>query len=178
MASVSPGVQTTNLEELYNSLCKTPFEIPFIGLDSGFRAYMANRFHEAGFDAYASGTIYLKLLSNISSKITNIIPISRSDSHLVLDGADSVPDRSRVFHVSGLPDFHRHIVEEKITRQFSQYGSVAIAWIDEVSVFVTVNPPNRGMLVPIDERLRKEICSATQYKIITFDVFHGVQGKR
>jgi hypothetical protein len=43
---------------------------------------------------------------------------------LTLDGPDGVPDRSRVFHVYGLPDFTRQIQEEKLIKHFSQYGSM------------------------------------------------------
>ena len=43
---------------------------------------------------------------------------------LTLDGQDGVPDRSRVFHVYGLPDFTRQIQEEKLIKYFSMYGSM------------------------------------------------------
>jgi hypothetical protein len=32
MASKCPRIQTTNMEELYNVVCKSPYEVPFIGI--------------------------------------------------------------------------------------------------------------------------------------------------
>lgn len=175
MASKCPRIQTTNMEELYNLVCKSPYEVPFVGLDSGFRAYLSGtRFHEAGFDAYASGTVYLKLCSSIVTKVLNMIPIPRSDSFLTLDGQDGVPDRSRVFHLYGLPDFTRQIQEERLIKHFSQYGSITITWIDDVSAFVSINPPSDYL----DARSREEILASKQFKITTYDAFHKTNGKR
>lgn len=36
MAIKSPKLQTTNLEELYNYICRSPFDMPFIGIYSRF----------------------------------------------------------------------------------------------------------------------------------------------
>jgi poly(A)-specific ribonuclease len=176
MASKCPRIQTTNMEELYNTVCKSPYELPFIGLDSGFRLYLSgNRFHEAGFDAYASGTIYLKLCSSIVTKVLNMIPIPRSDSVLTLDGVDGVPDRSRVFHVYNLPDFNRQIQEERLLKHFGQYGPISITWIDDVSAFVSITPMNSHL----DARTREEILATRQFKVTTYEAFHnGQNGKR
>jgi len=177
MASVYTKYQTTNLEELYNAITKSPFELPFIGLDSGFRTYIGTRFHEAGFDAYASGSVYLKVVSNIHMKVVNTIPIPRSDSLLVLDGPDYVPDRSRVFHVYGIAEFNRYTSEVQLAKQFAQFGTVSIVWIDDVSVYVCINPPNRPVDVPLDERTRKEICATSQYKVVPYDAYqHSING--
>lgn len=170
LASKCPKIQTTNLEELHAVVCKSPYELPFIGFDSGFRTYLGgNRFHEAGFDAYASGCIYLKLISSVTTKVLNMIPIPRSDSVITLDGQDVVPDRSKVFHVYGLPDFSRNVQEERLVNHFSQYGTVGITWIDEVSAFVSLNP-STGFL---DARTKEEICADSLYKVTTYEAFHG-----
>ena len=34
MASKCPRIQTTNMGELYGVVCKSPYEVPFIGMDS------------------------------------------------------------------------------------------------------------------------------------------------
>jgi len=175
MASKVPSLQTTNLELLYNHLSKAPFDRPIIELDAGYQSYiLQNKFHEAGFDAYAAGTVYLRLQLGSASRIVNLIPIPRSDSLFNLEGIDVVPDRSRVFHVYGLPDFPRHLQEERLIKHFCRFGSVSITWIDEVSAFISIDPPNHYMDVPT----REEICRDRLYKVSTYDAFHGANEKK
>ena len=112
--------------------------------------------HEAGWDAYMTAHIFLKLCGSIDDttehpilfsqtsplfKLWNIINIARSSANMELardQSKDTAPEN--VFHVY---DFDMKVRTSDIFKWFSDFGKVSVLWKDDNSAFVTINEPEK-----------------------------------
>jgi len=141
--------QRTNLDYLYKLMQNE--SSPEIEFAEGFSLYNNKAiFHEAGFDAYATGVIFLKMAHQLmkaseSSQIdllpnrefyspfVNRLNLMYSNLIYRLDGPDVIPDRSNIFYVYGFPISTN---TGDLFRYFSRFGSVRIRWLSETEAFV------------------------------------------
>ncbi|XP_075231184.1 poly(A)-specific ribonuclease PARN-like isoform X2 [Lycorma delicatula] len=146
---------TTVLSNLLKSLKEPPFNIPVVGYEEG-KGYKSIdlKYHEAGFDAYMTGLVYLTLgnflkktrLFNKSENCSitdspllkpyiNRLHLMRvQDTHICLAGPDPTPSREHVFYIT----FPKEWKYNDINQLFTPYGSIFISWINDTSAWVSL----------------------------------------
>ena len=149
------NVPSSNLNVLLERVSKSPFKIPEVEFVDG-KSYstLAEKSHEAGYDAYITGICFIALCNYLGSLQKPEIPVVLSDSHLLnpflnklliarlkdypyitLDGNDPNPSRDHVFHLT-FPKDWKH---SDISQLFSPFGSVYISWLSDTSAYVALN---------------------------------------
>ncbi|KAJ3280896.1 hypothetical protein HK104_000340 [Borealophlyctis nickersoniae] len=128
----------------------------FAGYDSD-----EGSFHEAGYDAYATGVAFLRMAAiatggdgqkpidfghSVFRDTINKLYLMRSDLLFMnVNGPDDAPDRDHFFHIEGFPggtpnpDLHDEF------RPY--YGQVSIHWIDASSCFIEVKDKEKAKLL-------------------------------
>ncbi|KAJ3046100.1 hypothetical protein HDV00_003850 [Rhizophlyctis rosea] len=148
-------MENTALETVMHRVQEYPFQAPYIEMHPDFGTYDPGQgaYHEAGFDAYATGVAFLRMaayaegvrndepLSLTSPTIQNAVNkifLMKSDiSHLDIVGDEVLPPRLETFRVYDFPD---NVTAKEIKTEFADTaGSVTIQWIDSTSCFITLN---------------------------------------
>lgn len=165
---------TTALVNLLNALKEKPFSMPDVDCEEG-KGYKSVelKYHEAGFDAYMTGLVFLSL-GNFLKK-TRVLPSKGNDSivnspylkpyinrlvlmriadtHLNVSGPDTVPSRDHVFHLT-FPKDWRH---NEINQLFSPYGSVYVGWINDRSAWISLQ--DREQTVHVKKNLLNNVSN-------------------
>jgi DNA polymerase III epsilon subunit-like protein len=81
----------SRLDMVFKTVCGDVFKTPKVELANGFTRYLHKRHHEAGFDAYMTGVVYVRLahelVKTVPSSSTNASPgLSRQSSGLAHTG--------------------------------------------------------------------------------------------
>jgi len=144
-------LDNTALGELFSAFTKDEAAHPTIAAQND----VEEQAHEAGYDAYMTAVIFLKLCFRINeemdantpidfnnSKLSehwNCINLSRMTSNMCLgqkQEATHIPDN--VFHVY---NFDKKVRTSDIFRWFADFGKPSVNWKDDSSAFVTINDP-------------------------------------
>eukprot|EP01112_Ceratiomyxa_fruticulosa_P003961 TRINITY_DN1428_c0_g1_i1.p1 TRINITY_DN1428_c0_g1~~TRINITY_DN1428_c0_g1_i1.p1 ORF type:complete len:627 (-),score=129.92 TRINITY_DN1428_c0_g1_i1:150-2030(-) len=181
--ALSKLMTVTGLSDAYSITCQEPFsQKPEIYTPQGFDKYTVKNendstshkgtFHEAGFDAFATGNLFIRMAHKVLqsleqtnesgesqtgtedsvspvlshfSQFVNRIPVVRSDSVIFLQGEDEVPDRTLVAYVFGFPEA---TTTNDLAEYFKKYtigsGNPKISWIDIQSCFVSLKGDGNG----------------------------------
>ncbi|TPX68544.1 hypothetical protein SpCBS45565_g02978 [Spizellomyces sp. 'palustris'] len=151
-SDVQPFIMQSALSDVLRRVSLKPFTYPTIAVHPDFTGYEdADNFHEAGYDAYATGVVFVKLMGQIVKNegdrplsfdspafqpALNKLHIMRSDIPYVnILGDEDIPDRSHVFKVY---DFPSDVTLSDVQSEFKTLGSVGINFIDDNSCFLTV----------------------------------------
>ncbi|KAI9012738.1 ribonuclease H-like domain-containing protein [Gaertneriomyces semiglobifer] len=150
--SIQAHILNSGLSEVLNRVSMSPFTHPLIKIHPDFGGYVdEDRYHEAGYDAYATGVVFLRLAAqavqlpedsrldfdhSILQTALNKLHLMRSDmSHLNIAGDDELPDRKHIFHIF---DFPKEVSTKDLQSQFGSLGSVSIKWLSDTSVYLIV----------------------------------------
>ncbi|XP_053972981.1 poly(A)-specific ribonuclease PARN-like [Hylaeus volcanicus] len=169
------NVPSSNLNVLLERISKPPFKIPEVETVPG-RSYstLAEKCHEAGYDAYITGVCFIALCNYLGSLQKPEIPIVLANSHLLnpfinklliarlkdypyvsLVGKDPNPSRDHVFHLTFPKDWKLG----DISQLFSPFGGVYVSWLSDTSAYVALNRREQANSVA------KNLCKASTYRI-------------
>lgn len=155
------GAESTSLGDLYHFLSSHPIGkaacLPMTGSGSDGQ----EQFHDAGFDAYCTGQVFLGLCSIVGHRdnkspyecmldvLTNRPPydlanrlfMMQSDCDgMFLAGDEEAPDRTAIVHVS---NFDSSIKTSHVQSAFSDAGfsldGRSIIWVDDQTIFVRLS---------------------------------------
>lgn len=188
--NLSELFESTGLQELYQAVKSPPFKLPPIELGKKFKRYLEESlYHEAGYDAFATGAVFLGMASRIieTSEATAITPLHptlqeyinklymiRHLTFLNLCGPDVIPERSDIFYVSGL---NASIKTRHLIDHFSKYAKISVKWNDDTSAFIILlgnnsndnnNNNNVRPGVQIPENIREQILNDEKYNVIDY----------
>ncbi|KZC04656.1 Poly(A)-specific ribonuclease PARN [Dufourea novaeangliae] len=137
------NVPSSNLNVLLERVSKSPFKIPDIESVDG-RSYitLAEKYHEAGYDAYITGICFIALC--------NYLVLI-----LLIFSCLANPSRDHVFHLT----FPKEWKLSDISQLFSPFGSVYVSWLSDMSAYVALNRREQASVVI------KTLNKATTYKI-------------
>ncbi|KAJ3054836.1 hypothetical protein HK097_000701 [Rhizophlyctis rosea] len=174
-------LQDTGLGAVMEEVQKYPFVSPKISIDPDCGTY-ETAFHEAGYDAYATGVAFLRMtayaegcgdteISKESPTVTavmNKLNLMKSDvPTLNLVGPQETRDRSHVFRVYGFSD---GVKTKDVMEEFQpRAGDISIQWINLSSCFITLKDPGKAeefnkSLDGEDKKFHYEIESWEAYK--------------
>jgi len=110
--------------------------------------------HEAGCDAYMTGSLLIKVLYKLlegkleksKDKLPLVTPsdpaiqphtnkffMMSSDTWFTLDGDDNIPDRSHIFVAY---EFSNTTTKGDLLKHFGQFGKLTVRWINDSSAFL------------------------------------------
>ena len=181
-------INGTTLGDLASQFNKDPFLLPKVIFENGFDYYEKNedQLHEAGYDAYLTGLVFIKMGGNQSEsplnlesdffkKIVNKMYLMRSDMPcLDLAGTEGkfieiisrilniieMPTRRHVFKLSNIPEDWDTI---RLQDTFKTVCQVNVKWIDKTNAFITLRDLNKIAVI-------NEWCGAKKKKNRPFDV--------
>lgn len=145
------NLDNTALGELFSEFTKDEASHPTIAPQED----VEEQAHEAGYDAYMTAVIFLKLcfrldeemdaksaLSFANSKLSphwNSINLSRMEANMRLgQNQENVHVPDNVFHVY---NFDKKVRTSDIFRWFTDFGKPSVNWKDDTSAYVTINDP-------------------------------------
>ncbi|KAI9093447.1 ribonuclease H-like domain-containing protein [Phlyctochytrium arcticum] len=189
--SIVNKLEQTALGDIFSRVKSPPFDFPVILEHSDFTGYEegGNRFHEAGYDAYATGVIFSKMIGFITEidggapisfdipvleNVLNKVNILRTDMpHLNLTGEDETPEREHVFH---LYDFPEETKSKDIYNEFQTFGNVGLNWLGDTACLVTLRelssvPRVMEEFGPNADRSGKGRAPSFTYKLETYTDF-------
>ncbi|XP_076228203.1 poly(A)-specific ribonuclease PARN isoform X3 [Nomia melanderi] len=163
-------IPSSNLNELLESVSKSPFEISeIIPIDGRSYSTSAEKCHEAGYDAYITGICFIALCNYLGRLQKPEIPIVLPESPLLnpflnklliarlkdfpyisLVGKDPNPSRDHVFHLT----FPKEWKYNDISQLFSPFGGVYVSWLSDTSAYVALN--RREQAISAAKSLRKK----------------------
>ncbi|KAK9309234.1 hypothetical protein QLX08_000987 [Tetragonisca angustula] len=146
------NVPSSNLSVLLETVSKSPFKITEVESVEG-RSYstLADKCHEAGYDAYITGICFIALSNYLGSLQNPEVPIVLSDSPLLnpflnrlliarlkdipyinLVGEDPNPNRDHIFHMT----FPKEWKFNDINQLFSPFGGIQVSWLNDTSAYI------------------------------------------
>ncbi|RZF45247.1 hypothetical protein LSTR_LSTR010391 [Laodelphax striatellus] len=150
---------TSTLAQLLPVICKSPFKLPEVGCidkDYGYST-SSNKNHEAGFDAYITGLLFITFAHYLGTKFTkesDDVPLTKmnvlnrfinrlhlmkvNDTYIDICGNDPDVSRDHVFYVT-FPSIWRF---KQIADLFRPVGNIVVSWIDETSAWVALSKPD------------------------------------
>ncbi|TPX32147.1 hypothetical protein SmJEL517_g04693 [Synchytrium microbalum] len=152
--ALAPHFPDSSLEKVYKTTLEPPFEAPTIQIHDDHQRYSTTSasYHEAGWDAHATGAAFARLVAQfqqdtkISPRVSfdedtlleclNRMNMMRSDlAYVHLNGPDDQPDRSSVLHIFSMPQNYK---QKDIEASFDakEYGSISLQWINSTSAFI------------------------------------------
>ncbi|XP_063979026.1 poly(A)-specific ribonuclease PARN-like isoform X2 [Diachasmimorpha longicaudata] len=148
-------IPSSILNHMLETVNKDPFSVPEItAIDN--RSYTKGDavYHEAGFDAYATGLCFVAMANYLGSQQTTKVHTVLPDSELLhpfinkllivrlkdfpyinLVGADPNPNRDHVFHVT----FPKHWKLSNLSQTFNPWGGVYVSWLSDTTAYVGLN---------------------------------------
>jgi poly(A)-specific ribonuclease len=139
-------------EGAYQGFCEQFPNRPNVKLSLGFERYLSNKFrHEAGYDSFMTGVVFLKCMSAIGvhpSEIAGLPNKPRADMpsflnrlylmrmgglYIDLCGQNIEPDRSKWLHVTGFPS---NTKTNHVVMIMKKYGGKRFFWLDECNLFI------------------------------------------
>ncbi|RUS80050.1 hypothetical protein EGW08_012167 [Elysia chlorotica] len=177
-------IEHTSLGELHQTLQSKPFTPVTIKLAPGFGKYAedTNALHEAGFDAFVTGSCFATMCkflgecqkpatdfllpsSPVIKAFTNKLYLMRINDiqYLTLDGPDMELNRDHVFHVT----FPKEWRASDLYTLFEPYGNIQISWLSNTSAYVGLH--NKKYSKIAFEALSKEKHSSF---LVTSYAFH------
>nr|XP_012151358.1 PREDICTED: poly(A)-specific ribonuclease PARN-like isoform X2 [Megachile rotundata] len=162
-------VPSSNLNILLETISKSPFKVPEVeSIDGRGYSMLAEKCHEAGYDAYITGICFIALSNYLGSLQTPEISVVLSDSPLLepflnklviarlkdipyinLTGDDPNPSRDHVFHLT----FPKEWKLNDICQLFSPFGGVHVSWLSDTTAYVGLN--RREQVNAVVKNLRK-----------------------
>lgn len=142
---IQASIQNTALDHLFGIFQTIDFcSTPVITLDCGFESYGDLRLHEAGFDAYATGVVFLRILGihpensqkqqfdfAFLDEFENKINMMNSTmSYVAISGKVDKPDYSSMFLLSNFPSDWK---TGDIQHTFKTLGFFFVKWIDDTN---------------------------------------------
>jgi hypothetical protein len=144
--------------------------------------HSSDKFHEAAYDAYMTGFIFVKMSTFIGkerdllfkgienfdhlSDFVNYLYIMQNDTHLCLDDNENpIQDRSHIFHVSNFPSVE--VKNDDIRKLFKKYGRIKIDWIDDESTFVSLDDKEKSI------ECLEELSTSDTFKVVSYDLFRN-----
>jgi RNA recognition motif-containing protein len=144
--------------------------------------HSSDKFHQAGYDAYMTGFIFVKMSAFIGAErdllfkgiekfdhlndFVNFLYIMQNDTHLNLNAKENpIQDRSHIFHVSNFPSLE--VKNDDIRKLFKKYGRIKIDWIDDDSTFVSLDEKEKSM------ECLEELSTNTTFKVVSYDLFRN-----
>jgi hypothetical protein len=115
---------------------------PNIRLDLEFEAYKDAKAHEAGFDAYCTGLIFLRMLAmndfkkdcainlNNTNTLNKIYMMKSTMSFININGQIDTPDYSNMFLLTNFPESWK---TSDVQQNFKNLGYVIVKWLDDTS---------------------------------------------
>ncbi|KAL8623603.1 hypothetical protein ACOMHN_037690 [Nucella lapillus] len=173
----------TVLGNLQQTLEKEPFTPAKVELPEEFLRYKdaTDKYHEAGYDAYVTGSIFATLANHLGKKLDHPTPVVEASSKLLdpfrnklflmriadipflnLAGPDLEPSRDHVFHLS----FRKEWKSSDINNLFGAYGNVHISWINELSAFVSLYKKDNA-----DAVMKAMGETTTLYRLVPYKVY-------
>ncbi|KAI9203692.1 ribonuclease H-like domain-containing protein [Polychytrium aggregatum] len=150
-------IPRTGLGDLVAVAREAPFGLPNVVCAPGFDGYTGptQRFHEAGYDAYSTGLVFVKMISRVEEytegtridfelrslkRLKNCLHMMRSDFACIkLETEEERPDRDHIFRIFNLPTTWRsNDVREACGRIGFEVDN--IAWIDSSSAYIVLDP--------------------------------------
>lgn len=125
---------------------------PATAIHTDYDTYKENaKLHDAAYDAYITGIIFLKLSHYIGvmrdkiyswnpfemnhlTSYKNTVFMAKSDAHLQLDCASPVQQRDNILLVQNLK---KNSTNDDLYTVFSKFGKIRTIWIDESSVYIS-----------------------------------------
>ncbi|CAK9803923.1 Poly(A)-specific ribonuclease PARN [Anthophora plagiata] len=149
------NVPSSNLSVLLETISKPPFKTPEVEpIDNRSYSKLAEKCHEAGYDAYITAICFIALSNYLGSLQNPEVPIVLSESPLLnpflnkllilrlkdipyinLVGKDPIPSRDHVFHITFPKDWKL----SDIFQLFSPFGGVYVSWLSDTSAYVGLN---------------------------------------
>ncbi|KAI8848274.1 ribonuclease H-like domain-containing protein [Chytridium lagenaria] len=152
-------IPISNLSDLFKQVSTSKnFTKPSIVVHPDFTDYgdSSDKFHEAGYDAYATGVCFAKMLGEILFteggrirlsdptllEFSNKLYLMRSDSpFLNLAGDNDGPQRENLVYFR---DFPREWKVSEIQKRLAPaFGSFYVRWIDDTSCFLALRDPSK-----------------------------------
>lgn len=154
-------------------------------LEEEFSSYVdGDAYHEAGFDAYATGAVFIALANKIGcgarvdfnheelSPILNRFFVMHYDGLLNLAGPDDVPDRNNVFY---LRELTKEVKTNNLVDLFARFGKIRVKWTGDTTAFV-IFTSDTGAPFEVSPEIREQILKAgRKYKIIDFASYYASQ---
>lgn len=154
-------------------------------LEEKFASYVdGDAYHEAGFDAYATGAVFVALANKIGcgarvdfsheelSPIRNKFFVMHYDGLLNLAGADDVPDRNNVFYVRELT---KEVKTNDLVDLFARFGKIRVKWTGDTTAFV-IFTSETGAPFEVSPEMRDQILKAgRKFKTVDFASYHAAQ---
>lgn len=164
MASTSPfreDIPNSALEELLKTVSMTPFVMPDVKADRHHPGYRlgesTEKYHEAGYDAFITGLCFIAMTQRLAASMEKaefakavqrpiesaLLKPYLNKLHLMriidvpymnLDGADLVPSREHVFHVT----FPTEWRSNDLVQLFSPFGPVSLTWLTDSTAYVSL----------------------------------------
>ncbi len=155
-------------------------------LEETFASYVdGDAYHEAGFDAYATGAVFVALANKIGcgarvdfnheelSAVRNKFFVMHYDGLLNLAGPDDVPDRNNVFY---LRELTKEVKTNDLVDLFSRIGKIRVKWTGDTTAFV-IFTSDTGAPFEVNDELREQILKAgSKYKIVDFAGYYAQNG--
>ncbi|RWS18909.1 poly(A)-specific ribonuclease PARN-like protein, partial [Leptotrombidium deliense] len=131
----------TSLEEVFARVKKPPFK----PIDVPVSYKSDNKFHEAGFDSFATGYSFICLSNFLNSNINefkNIVNVTYivDTQQISFEYENTTPCRDNVFHIS----FPHSWKSSDLTQLFSVFGNIVIAWINDTSAFIGLKDSSKS----------------------------------
>nr|XP_034174553.1 poly(A)-specific ribonuclease PARN-like isoform X2 [Osmia lignaria] len=168
-------VPLSNLNVLLETISKSPFKMPEVeSVDGRSYSTLAEKCHEAGYDAYITGICFIALSDYLGTLQTPEVSVVLSDSPLLnpflnkliiarlkdipyinLIGDDPNPSRDHVFHLTFPKDWKL----SDICQLFSPFGGVYVSWLSDTTAYVGLNRREQVNAVV------KNLCKTSAYTI-------------
>ncbi|KAJ9589498.1 hypothetical protein L9F63_017315, partial [Diploptera punctata] len=181
------SINSNVLEHLHKTLSEKPFKMFTAECEMDGCGYSSvnEKYHEAGYDAYITGLCYIAMANHIGSlQKPETYPVRSSSSllkpyvnklfllkvqdspfiNLVGKIATELP-RNHVFFIS----FPKDWKTSDITKLFSPFGAVFIAWINESSAFVALYKRDQASTV------KKTLTKSDTYTLIPYEAYQKLQ---
>ncbi|XP_074093669.1 poly(A)-specific ribonuclease PARN isoform X5 [Cotesia typhae] len=153
-------IPSSVLNCMLDTVSKAPFNLPeIIPVENRSYSTVAETYHEAGFDAYATGLCFIAMANFIGASESTPVPMVLPGSELLkpfinkltmlrlkdfsfinLVGADPQPSRSHVFHVI----FPKEWKLSNLHQLFSPYGGAFISWLTDTTAYAGLNCRERA----------------------------------
>jgi len=192
------GLTSTRLDQLYKHIQIQNFHTPIIEHAEGYDRYRRTVYpHEAGYDAFLAGSVFLRLmykLEKIDSEIEpssalcdnrfrNKLYLHHSDTPFSLGGLQETLDLTNVFHVllrNISKGDERASLEKKamdLNQLFSPFGKIRIKWINSNSAFVMILDKSPENLEEVQRKLIDQHIDPN-FTVMTYDSFHSQSLKK
>ncbi|XP_045497210.1 poly(A)-specific ribonuclease PARN-like isoform X1 [Colias croceus] len=160
MSSLPPfkdKVNSSVLQHLLATLSEPPFALPKItSLDGRGYEHLADKQHEAGYDAYITGVCFLAMHAHLArmrgerrcriapdaallkpflNKLFLAKTAHQESPYINLTGADPSPSREHVFHIT----FPREWQRSDLNQLFSVYGQITLQFLDDTTALVALS---------------------------------------